>query len=177
MEEKFDGRILKRFSGESVVLDERTQKYFDAIKRNIGYIGMNSSWTEIQEVLKQKNINYEIVGTMHLSGLLGPTMASWDAEVIEYEVNGSKRWAVQYSYQTDIDDYVVESLIFSTEPNVHNVELARLIEEFRMDLFMGRISLEFTCWECNRKVHWLDGGKGIPFKERYNRLKEKYCGC
>lgn len=152
-------------------LDNRTEKYFEAIRENKGYIGCNHGWYGIQEILDKKSSGVEAKLIKSYPGYFN----SDDINIYEYFVNGNKRYCAELSYQTDIDDFNIETHIFSKFPSEKDVKEIRSIMELEFDFKFNRLNPEFTCWECGHKVHWLDF-KG-KIQDKIDNLKEKYCGC
>lgn len=85
----------------------------------------------------------------------------------------------KYIYQMFIwhgDCTEIRTFTFKDYPSENNLRTANDLEEVKMGFLTGRFEEEFTCWECGRKVHWLDTtAEGL--KEKMSYLEDKYCGC
>lgn len=75
----------------------------------------------------------------------------------------------------DVDDVYEWFYQFNHNPSGNDIKTAILIEKLESLFEAKSIKEEFTCWECGRKIHWLDI-KGDLY-EKFNALDEKYCGC
>lgn len=154
------------------MLDERTKKYFDAIKNNLEYVGTNYGWDGIEEILDKRGLlntaNLQKITTY--SGYFN----SSNIDIYSYEIEGQKRYCAQLSYRTDIDDFCVETHIFRKFPKRENVIMIRDINSLENKFNRG-LKPEFTCWECGRTVHWLD--RQGDFETKKDGLEEQYCGC
>lgn len=155
------------------MLDERTKNYFNAIKTNIGFIGSNYGNYGIEEILKKKGF-FEEAKLQQIKTYRGYVNSS-DIDIYSYEINGEKRYCAELSYQTNIDDYCVETHIFEKFPSEKDIKIIREIESLIFKFQLSQIEPEFGCWECGRRVHWLDI-QGDFFTKK-NALEEKYCGC
>lgn len=155
------------------MLDERTKNYFAAIRKNIGFIGTNYGWDGIEELLKKKGLleTAELKKVKAYDGYANSTEIS----IYSYIINGQQRYCAELSYQTDIDDYCVETHIFSKMPSQEDVFTIRDIDSLEFKLKRGELQPEFNCWECGRHVHWLD--RDGEFSIKKNGLEEQYCGC
>lgn len=154
-------------------LDERTKKYFDAIKSNVGYLGSNAGWYGIEEILRKSNAldSSDLQSVHKYVGYVN----SGDIEIFKYNSNGETKYCAELGYQTDIDDYCIETHIFSEYPSRDNVILIRKIDDIVFKMSYKGLKPEFSCWECGRLVHWLDVGN--DFNSKVDMLEEKYCGC
>lgn len=155
------------------MIDERTKNYFEAIKENAGYVGKNAGWYDIKEILEKKNIlesaNLELVKSY-------PGYAnSSDIRIYAYQTDKGKRYCAELDYRTDIDDYCIETHIFTSFPSRNTVITIRDVNNLEFDFKHRRLQPEFTCWECNRMTHWLDVEGG--FESKKTHLEERYCGC
>lgn len=139
--------------------DKRTIEYLRNVKRKIGYLETKRGYDTIK---------FEPVESYQLGiGLIGPV----PVEIGEYE----GKWVAEYSYQTDIDDYVVVHHFFSRRPCFKDIETARLIDRIEMYFEDQWQRVQFRCWECGCEKHWLD----VPgsLKEKWEHYQERYCGC
>jgi hypothetical protein len=155
---EFFGWDDNRCCQESKGYDLRTQKYINSIKENIGFIDEKHGWDE------EKNMTeiFTLKGWLNTSNIdIGKTTEG--------------KWCAQYSIRTDIDDYDVGKLYFNHKPTRTDINTAELISEIELKFFLQDITPVFTCWECGRQVHWLDIEGNL--KEKYEHLKEEYCGC
>lgn len=82
-------------------------------------------------------------------------------------------WCCQYGYMFEIDDYCVEKYYFNRKPTEEDCRAAILIEKVMR--YIGQYRYEFVCWECGKSTHWLDTEGDLV--EKFESLKEKYCGC
>ena len=137
--------------------DKRTKDYFEKVKKEIGYVRTvygHEEW----ELKKRESLN---IYWNAVDGVLG--------------LAGDGLWCYQLSYQTTIDDYNIEKILFYRKPSVEDIKIARKIEELDIDFYLKKIRPTFRCWECGGKTHWLD----VPgdFNQKYESLHERYCGC
>lgn len=140
----------------------RTEKYLQTVKNNLHFLGCNEGWKSIQEIVSENLPETEIEKVADYPN---------DTEIYRY----ADRFCAQIIYRTDIDDYIIETYIFTEFPSVKDVEIAKAINEIKYSFKLKRLNPTFTCWECGVKKHWLD----IPgnFLEKITNLKENYCGC
>lgn len=105
-----------------------------------------------------------------------------NAETRIGKVNG--KWLVETCHQYSIDDFAIIKMWFSHKPTYSEIKTAfaiRSVEEKLMNASWQPHSEnedieEFTCWECGRKIHWLDSS-ATGIQEKLNFWNEKYCGC
>lgn len=152
-------------------LDERTESYLDSIRKNLHHIKSSGSWDGIEDLLKK---HYPGVVAEHVGTYPG-YVNSTEIKVFRYVLNGEERYCAELCYQTDIDDYCIEEHIFSKKPRRQDVFKIRLTNDIEFEFNFRGAKAEFICWECGHKVHWLDGGSHL--EEKFDRLKERYCGC
>lgn len=163
---------LGRDKNNFYILDDRTQAYFDTIKNNIGYVNTNNSWYGIKEILGKKEAPYtEFEKVVEYEGYANSSVI----EIFGYKINDEQRYCAELVYQTAIDDYNVETHIFTKRPSKENVMMIREINKTILYIEIGKLKPFFTCWECGRKVHWLDNEENIETKIEW--LKDRYCGC
>ena len=155
------------------MIDERTEKYFEDLKNNMGYRGNNAGWDGIKEILEKKGV----IDTAKLQkiNVYNGFMNSSDIDIYGYEVDSEKRFCAELSYQTNVDDYCTETHIFINIPSQEDVHTAIDINNLLFKFDHGGLKPEFNCWECGRFVHWLD--RDGDFKTKKFGLEEKYCGC
>lgn len=134
----------------------RTKKYFDAIKKDIGFEEIVHGWdTEEFETSSE----YPYFGAI---------------KTVEIGKTKENRWCAELGYQTAIDDYNEEKIYFNRKPSVADVKTLRKIEKIRMDIRF-RIKKEiFRCYECGREIHWLDVEGGLD--DKIFGLEERFCG-
>lgn len=154
-------------------IDDRTKNYFTAIRKNINWLGNNGGWYGIEEILEKTN-SLQSANLKKLKTYDGYINSS-DIDIYSYEKDGEMKYCAELSYQTDIDDYCVETHIFNQFPSRNNVLTARLINDIEFAIKFKGLKTEFTCWECGKHVHWLDNNKGL-LEEKFDRMKERYCG-
>lgn len=152
-------------------IDERTQKYFAAIRENMGFIGSNAGWDGIQDILKKKGVQEPPEKIATYTGYVN----SSDIEVYTYTRDGRERYCAELSYQTAIDDYCTETHIFSKMPSERDVSTIRTIGNLEFKIAFEMLKTRYTCWECGNEVHWLDNSGS--FDEKVNGLLDRYCGC
>lgn len=139
--------------------DTRTDRYLEACKRNIGLVDYKNGWEE-EKLINKKEYSLYL-----------------NANPLEIGQNESGQWVAQIGYRTDIDDYNIERIYFNKKPSINDVKIARTIDDIEHYFIMnGYDKSVFRCWECGRKVHWLDNENG-NVEEKFERLKEEYCGC
>lgn len=141
---------------------DRTANYLQAVKKNMGYIGTNHSWRGIVEILREK-----------LPGVIPKVIANYPQDTTVYKYD--TKYCAELNYRTDIDDYNIETHIFSKFPSEQDVKTARAIDQLEISFKLKQLSPIFTCWECGLEKHWLD----IPGSlfEKITNLKKGYCGC
>jgi hypothetical protein len=138
----------------------RTKKYLDACRGNIGFL------------------NHECGENLTIGD-------DWE-NIGDFAVNSSdiymRRDERGYvaAYQIQFEDAVFEHrYIFDRRPTKKTVKDAELIVTVEMHFRSWNRDNEgesYTCWECGHTVaHWLDIEGGL--KEKYEKLKDKYCGC
>lgn len=152
-------------------IDDRTQAYFDGLKKEMEHVGSNGGWDGIKDILKKNHpgIAVELIDTY--DGYVN----SSNIEVFRYTLDGKERFCAELSYQTAIDDYCIETHIFTKKPTRQDVLDLRMIHDIGFDIKFRGLKTEFTCWECGCWTHWLDSEGSLA--ERYHRLRDKYCGC
>ena len=152
-------------------LDERTKKYFERIKENVGFLGMNAGWKSMQEILDEG-----APGTVaKKAGEYAGFANSSNIEILTYEKDEKKRYCAQFSYQTDVDDYCIETLIFDRYPSRDSVVTIVNLNDLEFKFNFKGLNQTFWCWECGRESQWLDGEGN--FLEKIQKVEEKYCGC
>lgn len=154
-EDKFKQLIMRWYP------DERTKKYLDAVKKNIGLTKVEHGYDGF---LPKDKIQLSHKIWLNING---------DVEV--GEVDG--QWLAEYSYRTDIDDYDICTYFFDKKPTKKNILTAKLLEDIEFYFnYHGWNKNTFTCWECGSKdVNWLDIEGNLETK--WDQFKEKYCGC
>ena len=154
-------------------VSERTKGYFEAIKKNAGYVGGNAGWNTMQEILTKKGHGEtELIKAAVYSGYAN----SSEIEILKYTVDENDRFCAELSYRVDVDDYCIETHIFERIPTRESVLTVREMEKLELDFRLGRADEEFDCWECGRHVHWLDA-QGTGLSEKAEATRERYCGC
>ena len=154
-------------------LDERTVEYFEEIKKNVGLLIFNACEYGIEEILTKKDA---LNGSeLQLLGEYDGYANSSPISIYSYLKNGEKRYCAELSYQIDIDDYVVETIIFNVYPSRDDVVMVRDIDNITYKMKYKGLKAEFQCWECGKNVHWLDCYG--DFKTKMNHWLDKYCGC
>jgi len=152
-------------------IDSRTKAYFKKIKENMQYLGGNACWYGIQEILDKKapGIIAEAIG--QYPGYVNSSKII----IYQYEIGGQVRYCAELSYQTDIDDFCIETHIFAKYPSEKNIILLRKIEDIENKMNFFGLKFKFSCWECGCETHWLD----IPgtIEDKINGLEDSYCGC
>lgn len=142
--------------------DERTGKYMDAVRNNIGLMRIEHGYDSF---LPEDKVQVRYKPWMNL--------ASDGVEVGKVE----EQWIAEFAYRCDIDDYDIVSYFYSKKPSEKDIRTTRLIEEIESYFFRhGWNHNTFTCWECGRgDINWLDICGDIETK--WDSFKEKYCGC
>lgn len=149
----------EEFEYLTVRYSRRAKNELDAEKTTLHYVGFNAGWDEEK--------------------------FSSDIETVPGFLNSSKieiglaeagdKWCAQYSYQTDIDDYCCERHYFSKKPTEEIVRKVVRLNEIVSDLEFSKLDEYFTCWECGRKVFWLDCADDIY--KCAEMARDRYCGC
>ncbi|MFX3643401.1 MAG: hypothetical protein ACE3L7_32915 [Candidatus Pristimantibacillus sp.] len=156
-------------------LDERSEKYLEIERKNMGLVGSNGGHYGIEDILKKREL-FEKSALKEIRRYAGFYGLS-DLVIYSYNVGNGISYCAELGYQTSIDDYNVETHIFTQIPSDEDVTLVRLMDEFELDLRLTRngVQAEYRCWECGRNSHWVDiHGK---FKDKVEKLREGYCGC
>lgn len=91
-------------------IDERTKKYFDELITKVAYQGYNGGWYGIEEIIKNKGLLEE--ADLRLIQSHPGYANSSPIDVYEYSLDGKARFCAELSYQTDVDDYCIETHIF-----------------------------------------------------------------
>lgn len=155
------------------MLDERSKNYLDAIRKNVGWLGYNAGWSDIEEILEKAGIA-DTAKLQLICTYKGYVNAN-DIEIYSYYKDDEKRYCAQIGYQTDIDDYCIETHIFSKKPTEKDVFLVRDINNLIFSFECRGLMPTYICWECGNKTHWLDTDG--DFEQKKHNLKEVYCGC
>ena len=143
-------------------MDARTRNYLLAVRKNIGLVEIKTGHDGVGF-----GREYSLSGWGNLTGSGG----------IECGKMPSGKWVAEYSFRTDIDDYVVYSVIFDRKPTWEMVKTAKAIEKIEL-AFLLRRSPVFTCWECGRETHWLDvAAEKRSISDLWEMRGERYCGC
>ena len=75
----------------------------------------------------------------------------------------------------EIDNFGEIKYYFDHEPSEKEIQTAISLSLAKTNFKIGRWKEEFTCWECGRKVHFLDI-KG-DFLDKIHCMEDRYCGC
>jgi hypothetical protein len=142
--------------------DMRTHKYLEACQRNIGFLNRKDGWDgEKFDTTRQ----YEIWANLTGSGKV-------DCGQLK-----DGRCVAEYCFRTDIDDYNITDLYFNHMPSRREIKTAHLLNEIEMYFLFNPESYQFTCWECGREAHWLDNTSAKTLEEKFDAMKDQYCGC
>lgn len=156
-----DEKLYVKFYG----YDKRTASYLKTIEENIGLLKHEFNHTEEKiDILRQYNMFLNLTG----NGMVNV------GKVKDGAYKG--KYIAQFSYRTDIDDYCVEKIYFNRLPTQHEVKTAILLNDIKLYFKLYPNCFQFDCWECGRQTHWLDI-KVEDLSERFERLKQRYCGC
>lgn len=151
-------------------IDERTKKYFDAIKNNLGYLGMNQTeGMGIVEIIKAKGFDIVPEKIREYDGYAN----SSSIIIYKYTSDGNIRYCAEMEYQADIDSFCVETYIFTKLPSRDDVITMRDLWQTEFDIDYRRFPQEFDCWECGHHVHWLDTKGNLH--DKIDHAKEKFC--
>lgn len=145
-------------------LDQRTYKYLETCKNNIGlteYNGTDKNAFDMWEYVKLEN-SFNLVDKGFLK-----------TEIEVGQIEGF--WCSQYTVQTAIDDYCVVKFFFTKKPSLNSISTAQLLNIIESEFQFKRIKPINNCWECGLEYHWLDTEGNLS--EKYDNLMEKYCGC
>lgn len=159
-------------SAKTTGYDDRTSKYLTDVRNDIGWLGCNCGWDDIEALLKKHGV-FDTANLRKIDTHDGYVNSS-DIEIYTYNKDGVVRYCAQLSYTTNIDDYAIETHIFSKQPSRDDVLTARLAEKIEFETKFGLKKTEFACWECGRHVHWLDCDGTLA--DKYERLKNSFCG-
>ena len=113
-----------------------------------------------------------ICGVKRNIGLAG---IGYKGDMYEEVISGEKGAYSHTEVYTEVDDWHEVIYYFNHRPSGKDIKTAILIDKLETLFETKSIKEEFTCWECGRKIHWLDI-EGDLF-EKFNALDEKYCGC
>lgn len=142
-------------------MDDRTEKYINKCKENIGFVSSDCGWEE--------GFNGE--PDFKLKIWLNATGSGYtDVKKVENE------WIAQTCFRIDIDDYCIEIFRFNKKPTEKMILTAQLIDEIENTLTHKPLLAVFDCWECGRETHWLDINAD-SLENKWEGLKENYCGC
>lgn len=152
-------------------LDKRTKAYFDSLKKKMGHIRSGGGWDGVKDIMKKKHpdVKVELIDTY--TGYVN----SSDIDIYHYVLDGKERYCAEFSYQTAIDDYCIEIHIFDRKPTRQDIMDIVMMKDIEFAIVFRGLQTEFTCWECGLHAHWLDSEGTLA--ERFERLKDKYCGC
>lgn len=151
-------------------VDNRTRKYFEAIKSNLGFIGMNQlEEMGIADILKAKGINVSPEVVRQYDGYAN----SSDIVIYKYTVDGTTRYCAELAYQADIDAVCVETYIFSKLPSREDAMIMRAVSQTEFEIDFKGFPQEFACWECGNHVHWLDTKGNLH--DKITHAKDKFC--
>ena len=137
---------------------ERTGKYLDACKANIGllkiegeesYDGFPNGWTKLGD------------GTFGSSDI--------------YYVKDDRGHVAALQVQFGVDAFYEHRYTFGRKPSVKSVWDAYLIDRIETEFALKKINENFRCRGCDRMVHWLDGEGSL--EEKWKRFEDRYCGC
>lgn len=187
--------------------DERTKKYIQATINSLGLLGINAGHGSIEATLKENEITYKNIArykpwaNLTGSGFVDVYEYTKDGQT-RYASEYSFRTAIDdyitISYVTtkmpaEKDIILIEKL----EKIINEFSLTEYTEYKKDDdgsvfrdengklvpigkYWAGKtLDPYFTCWECGRKVHWLDiedvESSGILAK--WEQFQDSYCGC
>lgn len=153
-------------------LDKRTKAYLDKVKENIGLMGINSGRDGIEELLKQNGL-YEN-SKLRKIGSYSIYYNSNGEDIYEYYKDNVIRYCVEIYYES-IDDYYIDTLIFSKYPSKEMITMAVDINSLEFKIMFNRLSEVYNCWDCGYKTHWLDTNGN--FAQKLNNITEQHCGC
>jgi hypothetical protein len=155
------------------MLDDKTQKYFESIRNNMGYIGSNAGWNSFKDIAEKKDIRDYSLVQVYKSPYFGIDVG--DIEIYQYNKDGETKFCAEFGYRTAIDDYCIETHIFNQFPSLKNIILLRKIDNLEMEFKYNHFNPIIKCWECGCESHWLDFEGTVD--EKINALEENYCGC
>lgn len=156
-------------------LDEKTKEYLQKIRNKYYFLGSNGGEElSFKEILTKKGIINQTI----ITELWKEEGFNFTTILYKYEINSKVRYCAEIWVRYNIDGLYTHTLIFEKEPNEKIINIIRLTEDIEINIKIGRLSPNFTCWECGKKSHWLEENPPVEkFEEVYNNLKEKYCGC
>lgn len=139
---------------------KKTNKYLNKCLSNIGFISTNSDHIGIKF---NKLYSIEIWDNLTGSGKVDCGKLTND------------NWIAQYSYRTNIDDYIIINYTYNQKPTKEMIINTRKILNFIYDLSSKSFCDVFICWECSKKINFVD----IPgnLNTKINNCKSHYCGC
>jgi len=138
---------------------ERTGEYLNACKEDLllsditvtgDLSDFNDGWTQIDGGFNQNEIFIKPESPFHY--------------IAAFQVRADNDTTLEYRYT------------FNKRPTIDNVMTAQLIYNIQKDFRLGKYTESYFCWECGNKVmNWIDTDGGL--REKWDCLKEKYCGC
>jgi hypothetical protein len=136
---------------------ERTKKYLDACKSNLSLLRSDGG----------EDLTIDKTWEKFADGYVG------SEDFFRKETNGG--WVAGFAVQYDIDGVYEHRYYFSKRPSRKDILTAKLIDDIKMKFSFGDLQETFNCWECGKETHWLDVGGNL--EEKFDKLKDKYCGC
>lgn len=144
--------------------DERSLKYIEAVKRNVGLVKTQHGWDGMIPANTKPDDQLSIWANATGSGYTD----LWQM--------ADGNWVAETCFRTDIDDYQIMDYVFDHKPSKRDILTVHLIERIEIELKSHPKRAVFQCWECGRSdVHWLDGEGDLEAK--WEAAEEKYCGC
>ena len=150
--------------------DERTTRYLDGVLRNVGHIASNYSHYSIAEILERKGLAAPVLVTRYPN-----YSANADVSVYKYDTPDGIHYCAEIGYQTDIDDYIIETHIFARCPSEQDIQVTRLAQSIRKRIQFEDLSQEYNCCECGRHIHWTQT-KPSGLVDKYNIWQDGLCG-
>jgi len=140
--------------------DKRTHEYLNAIKKKRGILDYQVGYVEEKfEPIRRLGPYRGLTGDGYISvGKIGD------------------RYVAQYSERCGIDDYCIVRIYFDHLPSKSDIDMAELIDDIELYFKLEPGRYKFVCWECGCERHWLDI-RAQNLRERFEMLKERYCGC
>jgi len=156
-------------------LDDKTKNYLAVIRGNYHFVGSNGGEElSLKEILKKKGVLDQTI----ITELWKEDGFNFTTILYKYEIDSKIRYCAEIWVRYDIDGLYTHTFIFDKEPNRKTVNIIKLVEDVETYMNIGTLKPNFTCWECGKESHWLEDNPSIKeFEDKYNNLKEKYCGC
>lgn len=140
--------------------DKRTHDYLNSVKSHIGLINV-SSGTEYfgEKIIENETTKGYEVNFANASGRISKVDNNFVVQIL----------------MSIGDDIGVDTFTFNKYPSSCDFKTAWKLNECQIKFRDHEYPITYECWECGKKLHWLDV-KG-SFTEKIEHLEDRYCGC